>query len=128
MIKLEEHKQNQFTKTFNMRIEDMVEGLNKYIEEIRVQRKIITDGHLVFQLTIAPHETIKAYKKYEAIVWFVEYGNKYRVATVKQVVKVIDGEDKFIMRIINIEMSKLLFSLINKEEFQQIIEGNYGNI
>lgn len=111
-----------------MRLEDMVEGLNKHIEEIRVQRKIITDGHLVFQLTIAPHETIKAYKKYEAVVWFVKNGNKYRVATVKQVAKVIDGEDKFIMRAIHIDMSRLLFSLVNKKDFQQIIEGNYGNI
>lgn len=106
----------------------MVEGLNKYIEEIRVQRKIITDGHLVFQLTIAPHETIKAYKKYEAIVWFVKDGNKYRVATIKQVAKVIEGEDKFIMRVIDIELSRTLFSLVNKEEFQQIIKGDYGNI
>ena len=111
-----------------MRPEDIVEGLNKHIEDIRVQRKIITDGHLVFQLTIAPHETIKAYKKYEAIVWFVKDGNKYRVATVKQVAKVIEGEDKFIMRVIYIELSRALFSLVNKEEFQQIIKGNYGNI
>ena len=106
----------------------MVEGLNKHIEDIRVQRKIITDGHLVFQLTIAPHEIIKAYKKYEAIVWFVKDGNKYRVATVKQEAKVIEGEDKFIMRVIYIELSRVLFSLVNKEEFQQIIKGNYGNI
>lgn len=106
----------------------MVEGLNKHIEEIRVQRKIITNGHLVFQLTIAPHETIKAYKKYEAVVWFVKDGNKYRVAIVKQVAKVIDGEDKFIMRAIYIDMSRMLFSLVNKKDFQQIIEGNYGNI
>lgn len=104
----------------------MVEGLNKHIEEIRVQRNIITDGHLVFQLTIAPHETIKAYKKYEAIVWFVKDGNKYRVATVAQVAKVIDGEDKYIMRVINIELSKALFSLVSKREFQQIIEGEYN--
>lgn len=106
----------------------MIEGLNKHIEEIRIQRKIVTDGHLVFQLTIAPHETIKAYKKYEAVVWFVKDGNKYRVVTVKQVAKVIDGEDKFIMRAIYIDMSRLLFSLVNEKDFQQIIEGNYGNI
>lgn len=112
-----------------MRLEEMVEGLNKHIEEIRAQRKIITDGHLVFQLTIAPHETIKAYKKYEAIVWFVKCGNKYRVATVKQVAKVIEGDDKCIMRVIDIDMSKMLFSLVNKKEFQQIIMGEYnGNI
>jgi hypothetical protein len=109
-----------------MRIEDMVEGLNKHIEAIRVQRKIITDGHLVFQLTIAPHETIKAYKKYEAIVWFVKGKNKYKVTTVKQVAKVVEGEDKYIMRVINIDLSKTLFSIINTKMFQEIIEGIYN--
>lgn len=111
----------------NMRIEEMVEGLNRHIEEIRANRGIETNGYLVFQLSITPHGTIKAYKKYEAVVWFVKKGLKYRVATVCQVSKVIDGEDKFIMRSINIDMSKMLFSLINKKDFQQIIEGTYGD-
>ena len=127
MIKQEAHKPNQFMKTCSMRIEEMVEGLNRHIEELRVNRGIISNSHLVFQLSIAPHDTIKAYKKYEAIVWFVKNGLKYRVATVCQVAKVVDGEDKHIMRVINIDMSKMLFSLINKKAFQQIIEGTYGD-
>lgn len=104
----------------------MIEGLNKYVETVRVQKRIITDGHLVFQLTITPHETIKAYKKYEAVVWFVKDGNKHRVAVVRQVAKVIEGEDKFIMKVINIELSKVLFSIINTKMFQEIVEGNYN--
>ena len=112
----------------NMRIEEMIEGLNRHIEEIRADRGIKTNSHLVFQLSISPHDTIKAYKKYEAVVWFVKNKLKYRVATVCQVGKVVDGEDKYIMRVINIDMSKILFSLVNKNAFQQIIEGDYdGN-
>ena len=111
----------------NMRIEEMVEGLNRYIEEERINRGIDLYNHLVFQLSISSHDTIKAYKKYEAVVWFVKSGLKYRVATVNQVAKVVDGEDKHIMRAISIDMSKMLFSLINKKAFQQIIEGTYGD-
>lgn len=128
MTRQEAHRLNQFMRICNMRIEEMVEGLNRHIEEIRVNRGLETNGYLVFQLSITPHGTIKAYKKYEAIVWFVKNGLKYRVATVCQVSKVIDGEDKFIMRSINIDMSKILFSLVSKKAFQQIIEGDYdGN-
>ena len=127
MTRQEAHRLNQFMRICNMRIEEMVEGLNRHIEEIRANRGIETNGYLVFQLSITPHGTIKAYKKYEAVVWFVKKGLKYRVATVCQVSKVIDGEDKFIMRSINIDMSKMLFSLINKKDFQQIIEGTYGD-
>lgn len=111
----------------NMRIEEMVEGLNRYIEEERINRGIDLYSHLVFQLSISSHDTIKAYKKYEAVVWFVKSGLKYRVATVNQVAKVVDGEDKHIMRTISIDMSRMLFSLINKKAFQQIIEGTYGD-
>lgn len=121
------HRLNQFMRICNMRIEEMVEGLNRYIEEERINRGIDLYSHLVFQLSISSHDTIKAYKKYEAVVWFVKSGLKYRVATVNQVAKVVDGEDKHIMRVINIDMSKMLFSLINKKAFQQIIEGTYGD-
>lgn len=127
MTRQEAHRLNQFMRICNMRIEEMVEGLNRYIEEERINRGIDLYSHLVFQLSISSHDTIKAYKKYEAVVWFVKSGLKYRVATVNQVAKVVDGEDKHIMRVINIDMSKMLFSLINKKAFQQIIEGTYGD-
>lgn len=112
----------------NMRMEDMVEGLNRHIEGQRVIRNIITHGHLVFQLSITPHETIKAYKKYEAVVWFVKDKAKHRVVTATQTAKVIEGEDKHILRVLNIELSKTLFSFIGTEIYNQIIEGTYdGN-
>lgn len=127
MTKQEAHRLNQFMRICNMRIEEMVEGLNRYIEEERINRGIDLYSHLVFQLSISSHDTIKAYKKYEAVVWFVKSGLKYRVATVNQIAKVVDGEDKHIMRVINIDMSRILFSLINKKAFQQIVEGTYGD-
>lgn len=127
MTRQEAHRLNQFMRICNMRIEEMVEGLNRYIEEERINRGIDLYSHLVFQLSISSHDTIKAYKKYEAVVWFVKSGLKYRVATVNQVAKVVDGEDKHIMRVINIDMSRILFSLINKKAFQQIVEGTYGD-
>ena len=104
----------------------MVEGLNKHIEAERVKRNIITDGHLVFQLSITQHPTIKAYKEYKAIVWFTKDRKNYKVAQVSQVAKVVDDQDKYIMRVINIDMSKALFSLISKPAFKEIIEGKYN--
>ena len=108
-----------------MRIEDMVEGLNKHIEAERVKRNIITDGHLVFQLSITQHPTIKAYKEYKAVVWFTKDRKNYKVAQVSQVAKVVDEQDKYIMRVINIDMSKTLFSLVSKSAFQEIIKGEF---
>lgn len=112
----------------NMKTEDIVEGLNRHIEEQRVKRNIISHGHLVFQLSITPYNTIKAYKKYEAVVWFVKDKLKHRVLTIVQVAKVIEGEDKHIIKILNIEMSKMMFSFVGTEAYNQIIEGIYDGI
>ena len=47
-----------------MRVEDIVEGFNKHIEEKRKELNINTKGHLVLQKLITPSPTFKAYKFY----------------------------------------------------------------
>ena len=60
-----------------MKAEDIIEGLNQSIEDKRDALKIKATGHLVLQRTVKPHQTFKAYKEYESIVWFVKGGKKY---------------------------------------------------
>ena len=50
-----------------MRVEDIIEGFNKHIEEKRKELNINTKGHLVLQKLITPSPTFKAYKFYEMI-------------------------------------------------------------
>ena len=52
-----------------MKAEDIIEGLNQSIEDKRDALKIKATGHLVLQRTVKPHQTFKAYKEYESIVW-----------------------------------------------------------
>lgn len=101
----------------------IIEGLNRYIEEERVKRKIITHGHLIYHHTITPNPTMKAYKTYKIEVWFVQGPNKCRVAVVQQVARVVDGADDMIMNVIKIELAKTLFSLIKMKEMEDIING-----
>lgn len=103
----------------------IIEGLNRYIEEERVKRGIITHGHLVHHYTITPNPTMKAYKTYKVEVWFVKDSNKCRVAIVQQVARVVDGADDMIMNIIKIELAKTLFNLIKMKEMEDIINGGY---
>ena len=51
--------------------EDIIEALNRNIESRRRENKINTVGHLVLLRTIKMNSTFKAYKTYEAIVYFV---------------------------------------------------------
>lgn len=107
----------------------IIEGLNRYIENERVKRNIITHGHLVYHHTITPNPTMKAYKTYKVEVWFVKGVIKYKVAVVQQVARVIDNADAAIMDILKIELSKTLFTLVGSKAMEGIINGDesYSN-
>ena len=108
-----------------MKAEDIIEGLNKHIEDRRKISNILTKGHLVLQRVITPNPTFKAYKSYEAILWFVKCGKKYRVITVKQTAKVLDGQEERIEREVNIELCHLIFNWVSSDYYRQVIEGEY---
>ena len=109
-----------------MKAEDIIEGLNRSIEDKRGALKINTTGHLVLQRTVKPHQTFKAYKEYEFVIWFVKCGKKYRVITVRETAKVIDGQEETIMREMNVELSRQIFNWIGCSFYEQVIKGEYN--
>lgn len=109
-----------------MKAEDIIEGLNKHIEDRRKINNILTRGHLVLQRVITPNPTFKAYKSYEAILWFVKYNKKYRVITVKHTAKVIDGQEEKIEREVNMKLCHLIFNWIGSDQYSHIIKGEYN--
>ena len=111
-----------------MKAEDIIEGLNRSIEDKRDALKIKTTGHLVLQRTVKPHQTFKAYKEYESIIWFVKSGGKYRVITVKETAKVLDGQEEVMIRRMNIELSRMIFNWIGSNFYEQVIKGECNGV
>ena len=111
-----------------MKVEDIIEGLNQSIEDKRDALKIKATGHLVLQRTVKPHQTFKAYKEYESVVWFVKGGKKCRVITVKETAKVLDGQEETMIRRMNVELSRLIFNWIGSDFYEQVINGEYNGI
>lgn len=109
-----------------MKAEDIIEGLNRSIEDRRDALKIKTTGHLVLQRTVKQHQTFKAYKEYESIIWFVKNGKKYAVITVKETAKVLDGQEETMIRRMNVELSRLIFNWIGSNFHEQVIRGEYN--
>lgn len=125
MIKLEAHRPNQFMRICNMKA--IVEGFNRYIEEKRLKKNIITNGHIVPQLTITPNATMKAYKTYKIELWFVKDNNKHRVAVVQQVARVVDNMDSIILNVLEIELAKALFSIVESDKMEDMINGEFSD-
>lgn len=106
-----------------MKAEDIVEGLNLHIEDIRNARHINTKGHLVLQRTITANPTFKAYKTYKAVIWFVKDKSKYAVLSTDHTAKVLDGQEEKVERIINVNLCHYLFNWINSDYYNQVVEG-----
>lgn len=51
-----------------MKIEDVIESLNRHIEYRRSLKNITAKGHLVLQKIVIPNPTFKAYKEYKVIL------------------------------------------------------------
>ena len=111
-----------------MRVEDIVEGFNKHIEEKRKELNISTKGHLVLQKLITPSPTFKAYKFYEMILWFVKPGKKQQLFSISQTVKLIEGQEESVNRSMDILLSTKLFGFIGTKEYEQVIQGEYETI
>lgn len=108
-----------------MKAEDIIEGLNLYIEEKRKDKGIKTTGHLVLQKQIIPHSSFKAYKVYKYTLWFVKGHKSYEVIIMQHTAKVTDGQEEGMNREMNIMLSKMIFNWIGSNFYEEIINGDY---
>ena len=105
--------------------EDIIEALNRNIESKRREEKIDTVGHLVLLRTIKINPTFKAYKTYEAIIYFVAKRKKYRVLSCTLTAKILEGQEERMKEDIDIKLINDIFNFIQSEYYKQIIKGEY---
>lgn len=108
-----------------MRVEDIVEGMNRHIESKRKELNINTKGHIVLLRNININSSFKAYKEYVATLWFVKGTSKQRVITVSNTAKVLDGQEEMINREVNIKLIESLLNLAQSDLYNLLINGDY---
>ena len=109
-----------------MKAEDIIEGLNRYIETVRKERCISAKGHIVLHREILPHPSFKVYKTYKYTLWFSSGKKCYNIATLQQTSKVPDNLEESMLREMNIHLSTMIFTWIRSEKFNKVINGEYG--
>lgn len=120
-----------------MVLEDVIESLNRYIEDRRHNEENWEGAleYFVLHKSITPAPTFKAYKVLEYTLWVIKEGHKYRFFTKKLTTKIPTDLEESSIR--NFEMSfltdlfKVLFdtkSLTNKNRtiFEDVIYGEYS--
>lgn len=109
-----------------MKIERIIEIVNKYIEDKRKELKIQTKGHLVLQKTIKASGGFKLYKEYTITLWFVKDKKKYSIYASKGINSGSNNED--ILDEACTYMLKDVFEWLNTPFFDKIVKGEYdGN-
>lgn len=111
-----------------MRAEDIVEGLNRHIEDRRSERGIPSKGHLVLQRVVEPHPTFKVYKTYKAVLWFVKGKNRHIVISLSHSAKVLEGQEESMQQYINTELCHLIFNWIGSDFYEEVIKGEYNGV
>lgn len=97
---------------------DIVEALNQYHEEQGI------GGQFVLQKSVEPNETVKAYKKFEFIVWFVKDKIKTRAVTVRFTGRVVSDKDiESANRTLCISLTKMLFKFVSSNDYAKIVYG-----
>lgn len=109
-----------------MKAEDIIEGLNKFIEDKRNILGIKTTGHLVLQRVIELHQIFKVYKKYKFVIWFIKNNKKHKVITIRKIARILNGQEETIIREMGVELSRLMFNWIGSDFYEQVIKGEYN--
>ena len=111
-------------KTYNMKIQDIIEGLNRHIEDIRKELGVQVKGHIVLHKTIEPCK-FKAYKKYSAELFYVDTKIKNKISLGKVAIQdiVLEGQEEKILSKITIELVQLILRFNKSELFDKIIKG-----
>lgn len=111
-----------------MRVEDVIEGLNRHIEYIRKTNNIDAKSHLVLKKVINTNPSFKAYKEYIYTVWNVSKEGKHEVSNFVLLERVISGQEETLNRKMAIGLCESLFAWIRTEDFNKVVMGeNYGN-
>lgn len=112
-----------------MELEDIVEGLNRYVEGERNNKHIESCGHFVLQREIELHPTFKAYKSYKATVWWVIPRHKEKAITICNLQKVTtEVQEANLWKEIGIQLIIKVAELVSSSDFSKYINSNeYSN-
>ena len=103
-----------------MRIEDVVESLNQYIEDIRKSKLLEAKSFLVLKRHIEPSEHFKAYKV------VVNGPTNYILTTHSYQGRLVSSQEEEVLLDLERQVVKTLFGIVNTDIFDKIVKGEYN--
>lgn len=108
-----------------MKIEDIIEGLNRHIDSQRSALGITETGHIVLHKEVLSNSSFKIYKTFKYNLWFIKNKKSYKVLTLSETIKVPTGQEEQVEKELSISLSTLIFNWIGSDSYTAIIKGEY---
>ena len=109
-----------------MRIEDVVESLNQYIEEIRKSKLLEAKSFLVLKRHIEPSEHFKVYKVAIVEIFVVNGPTNYILTTHSYQGRLVSSQEEEVLLDLERQVVKTLFGIVNTDIFDKIVKGEYN--
>ena len=109
-----------------MRIEDVVESLNQYIEDIRKSKLLEAKSFLVLKKHIEPSEHFKAYKVAIVEIFVVNGPTNYILTTHSYQGRLVSSQEEEVLLDLERQVVKTLFGIVNTDIFDKIVKGEYN--
>ena len=109
-----------------MKIEDIIEGLNRHIENQRSILGIKETGHIVLHKEVVSNSPFKIYKTFKYNLWFIKNKKSYKVLTLAETIKVPTGQEELVEKEMSVSLSTLIFNWIGSNSYKAIIKGEYN--
>ena len=110
-----------------MKIEDIIEDLNRYLYDTRNELNIDIKGHFVLHKQIIPNEKIKAYKEINYNLWYIDNKYKFNTINFKESHRIIQGDNRVIEGIDN-KFIQRIFIFIRSKIFDKLLKGEYNAV
>lgn len=112
-----------------MKIEDVIDCLNRHINDQRIIKGIKATTHIVLHKAIFPESSFKSYKRYEYVLWYIRKSEdkrdieRYRILTLQNIRQTISGLEEVIQRELDMQMCCLIFNWIGSNSYNQVVSG-----
>lgn len=110
-----------------MNTRNIIEGLNKHIENRREARHLDAKGHIVLQEGVIPNESFKVFNYHKIVLWFVQGKKSYVILSYSIPYKVTDDINK-VRNVIYDSLCESLFNWIGSESYEKVVKGKYNGI
>ena len=105
-----------------MKVEDVIEGLNRYVEDCRQLLNIKNKSFFVMRKNMQVNSSFKAYKSINETLYLVNGDSKEAVLDIVYSSRIVTGQDETAYDKADIEFISAIFNYARSHKFDKVLK------